>query len=142
LAHSEREAIVFELNFLAIFTAAVVVFVVSTVWYMVFAAARGSLTPSVNATQASARPPLWKVMLEIIRSFVLASVLAGLANRLGIRDVWGAMSLGLVMWIGFPIILLSGSVIWDNIPWKVAAIHAGDWLLKLVILSIIVGLWH
>jgi Protein of unknown function (DUF1761) len=133
---------VFELNFLAVLTAAVVVFVVSTVWYMVFASARGSLTPSVNATQASARPPLWKVILEIVRSLVLASILAGLSNRLGIRDVWSAVSLGLMLWIGFPFILLSGSVIWDNIPWKVAAIHAGDWFLKLVIISIIVGLWH
>ena len=87
----------FELNFLAILTAAVVVFVVSTVWYMVFASARGSLTPSVSATQASARPPLWKVILEIIRSFTLASVLAELANRLGITELWGAVSLGLVM---------------------------------------------
>ncbi len=132
----------FELKFLAILTAAVVVFVVSTVWYMVFASARGSLTPSVNATQASARPPLWKVILEILRSLLLASVLAGLANRLGIKDVWSAVSLGLILWIGFPFILLSGSVIWDNIPWKIAAIHAGDWFLKLVIISITVGLWH
>jgi Protein of unknown function (DUF1761) len=133
---------VFDLNFLAIFTAALVVFVVSTVWYIVFASARGSLTPTVNATQASTRPPLWKVILEIIRSLVVASVVAGLANRLGITDVWSAVLLGLVMWIGFPIILLSGSVIWDNIPWKIAAIHAGDWFLKLVIISVIVGVWH
>jgi Protein of unknown function (DUF1761) len=133
---------VFDLNFLAIFTAALVVFVVSTVWYIVFASARGSLTPTVNATQASARPPAWKVILEIIRSLVVASVLAGLANRLGITDVWSAVLLGLVMWIGFPIILLSGSVIWDNIPWRIAAIHAGDWFLKLVVIAVIVGLRH
>jgi Protein of unknown function (DUF1761) len=132
----------FHLNLLAIFTAAVVVFVISSVWYTIFAAARGAQTPTVNAAQASARPPVWKVLIEIIRSLVVASVLAGLASLLGITDLWNAVLLGLVMWIGFPVILLSGSVLWDNIPWEVAAIHAGDWFLKLITISIIVGLWH
>jgi Protein of unknown function (DUF1761) len=133
---------VFDFNILAVLAAAIVVFIVSMVWYIMFASARGSLTPTVNATQASARPPLWKVMLEIIRSLVVASVVAGLARRLGVTDAWSAVLLGLVMWIGFPVILLSGSVVWDNIPWKVAAIHAGDWFLKIVIISVIVGVWR
>jgi len=28
------------------------------------------------------------------------------------------------LWIGFPVIILTGSVLWENIPWKLAAIHA------------------
>jgi len=39
-------------------------------------------------------------------------------------------------------VLLTGSVIWESAPRQLAAIHAGDWLLKLVVISILVGLWR
>jgi hypothetical protein len=40
-----------------------------------------------------------------------------------------------------PAIILTGSVVHENVPWRLAAIHAGDWLLKLVVLAVIVGTW-
>ncbi len=45
------------------------------------------------------------------------------------------------LWIGFPVILLTGSVLWENVLWKVAAIHAGDWLVKMLVIPIIVSAW-
>jgi hypothetical protein len=47
-----------------------------------------------------------------------------------------------VLWVGFPFVLLSGSVLWDNVDWRLATIHAGDWLLKLLVISLIVGLFR
>lgn len=38
--------------------------------------------------------------------------------------------------------LLVGSVIWENVPAKLAALHSGDWLVKLFVLSVIVGDWR
>ncbi len=38
--------------------------------------------------------------------------------------------------------LLAGSVIWENVPWKLAALHAGDWLVKLLVIAVIVSVWH
>ncbi len=46
------------------------------------------------------------------------------------------------MWLGFPVILLSGSVIYEKVPWKLAASHAGDWLRKLLLIAIVVSLWR
>jgi Protein of unknown function (DUF1761) len=129
-------------NLLPIVVAAVIVFVVSTAWYIVFASARGALSPTVNAAQASARPPIWKIATELIRSVVVAALLAWLVRRLGITDWRSGALLGLALWLGFPAVLLSGSVLWDNVPWKVAAIHAGDWLLKLIVIALIVTLWR
>ena len=37
-------------------------------------------------------------------------------------------------------ILLAGSVLHERVPWRLAAVHAGDWLLKLVAVALIVGL--
>jgi hypothetical protein len=52
------------------------------------------------------------------------------------------MKLGLALWIAFPVVLLVGSVTQENVPWKLAAIHAGDWLAKLLIIAVIVSLWR
>ena len=82
------------------------------------------------------------VLVELVRSFVVAYVLAVLFGLVGVAGFIGAVGLGLLMWVGFPVVLLVGSVIWDKVPLKLAAIHAGDWLVKILLVSIIVGLWR
>jgi hypothetical protein len=52
-------------------------------------------------------------------------VLAGLAVQVGIEGLTEALALGVAIWIGFPVVILSGSVIHEKVPWKLAAIHAG-----------------
>lgn len=69
-------------------------------------------------------------------------MLAVLAGLVGVAGLGGAVQLGAVLWIGFPVVLLVGSVIHENVPWKLAAIHAGDWLVKLVVIAVIVGVWR
>jgi hypothetical protein len=127
------------LNYLAVVVATVVAFVGSAVWYMVFSKQRAALS-SAAATQTRPSPKM--IIIELVRTLVLAVVLALLVARLGVADWTGAVGLALALWIGFPVILLSGSVIYENVPWKLAAIHAGDWLVKLLIITLILGLWH
>jgi hypothetical protein len=128
-----------DLNYLAIAVAAAAAVVLSTVYYTLFAKQLAVLSA---AYANAARPPAWKVLVELVRSFVVATVLAGLASLLDIVDWAGALKLGLAMWVGFPVMLLSGSVMWERVPSKLAAIHAGDWLLKLLVLSVIVSVWQ
>ena len=128
-----------ELNWLAIVAAAIVVFVVSTVYYIVFAARMVDLRQG-NEDASGVQP--WKIGVEIVRSLVLATVIAGVVVLLGITDVGGALQLGLALWIGFPVVLLVGSVIWENVDPALATIHAGDWLLKLLIVTAVVALWR
>jgi hypothetical protein len=49
--------------------------------------------------------------------------------------------LGLALWLAFPVILLLGSVVHERVPWQLAALHAGDWLVKLLVVSLVVGTW-
>ncbi|MCW2912714.1 MAG: hypothetical protein JWN52_782 [Actinomycetia bacterium] len=132
-----------EVNYVAIVVAAVASFVISSVWYTVFDKQRTELLSSANAdTAAGTKPPAWKILVELVRSLIVASVLAEFATHLEITDWTAAALLGFAAWIGFPFVLLTGSVLWDNVPWKLAAIHAGDWLLKLLVITVIVGVWH
>lgn len=94
------------------------------------------------AAMAGAKMPGGKLLVEFLRCLVLAYVIARFVALLGITTWIGALHFGLFLWIGFPLILLTGSVLWDNVPWRVAAIHAGDWLVKLLVISLIASLWQ
>ena len=77
-----------------------------------------------------------------MRCLVLAAVVAGLASR-GEIDAWtSGLVLGAVLWIGFPLVLWTGAVVHERTPVKLAAIHAGDWLVKLLVIGVIVSVWQ
>jgi len=132
-------------NYLPVLVAAVVVFVLGWLWYspLLFfkpwMRLRG-LDPV--AAMAGAKVPGGKLLIELARCLVLAYVIARFVALLGITSWIGALHFGLFLWIGFPVILLAGSVLWDNTPLGVAAIHAGDWLVKLLVIAVIAGVWH
>lgn len=132
-----------DMNYVAIVVAAMLAFVVSSVWYTVLGAPR--VEPSGANADAAAemeKPAAWKLLFEFVRSLIVAAVLAGIAAQSGIVDWTDAVLLGVSVWIGFPVMILAGAVIWENYPWKLAARHVGDWLAKLVVIAIIVGVWH
>jgi hypothetical protein len=58
-----------------------------------------------------------------------------LASQGKIDELGGGLLLGLALWIGFPFVLWTGAVIHERTPWKLAAIHAGDWLAKLLLVA-------
>src|ERR1700730_3526625 len=132
-------------NYTAVFVAAIAVFVLGWLWYSPFLfykpwmRARG-IDPV--AAMAGAKMPGGKLVIELLRCIVLAYVIARFAALLGISSWMGAVHFGFLLWIGFPVILLIGSVLWDNTPVKVAAIHSGDWLVKMLVIQIIVTVWH
>jgi Protein of unknown function (DUF1761) len=132
-------------NYLAVLVAAVAVFLLGWLWYspLLFynpwMRLRG-LDPA--AAMAGAKMPGGKLLIELGRCVVLAYVVTRFAAVLGVTTWLGAVHFGLLLWIGFPLILLTGSVLWDNVPWKVAAIHGGDWLVKMLVIPIIAGVWR
>jgi hypothetical protein len=118
--------------------AALAVFILSSIWYAV-------LTPvEARALGAAAidrgRPSAPKVLVELLRSILVGAVLLGVAHTAHLHGVGSTVLLALALWIGFPLVLLTGSMMWDRVPAPTALLHGGDWLLKLVVISAIVGL--
>jgi len=129
-----------EINFLAVVVAALAAFVASAVWYIVF----GKELAKVSAAFAKGlqqRQP-WKMLVVIAQSLVLALVLAFFLGLVGKIDWLGALGVGVLLWIGLAAMQWVGSILWENVPLKMAAIHAGDWLVKLVLITVIVGVWR
>ena len=128
------------LNLLAILAAAVAAVILSTLYYTVWGKQMATLHPAY--ADPNARPAPWMVGAELVRSFVLAFVVALLAHWLDTEGGGQAFHLALLLWVGFPLVLWTGAMVWERVPPKLAAIHAGDWLLKLTVVALIVTLWR
>jgi hypothetical protein len=132
-----------EANVLSVAVAAVAAFAMSSVWYLIFGKERMKLLRNDPSAMADMRKvPPWKRAVEFARGLVVAYVLACFVSRLGVADWRGAVKLAALVWIGFPAMILVGSVLWDQRPWKLAAIHGGDWLAKLLLMAVILGIWR
>ncbi len=125
---------------LGIAVAAVAGFVLSSVYYAV-------VTPLERRALGDraldrGRPRAWKVAAELLRTALLAGVFAWIAAQADLRSLPGSLLLAAVLWIGFPVTLLTGSVTWEKVPPVTAAMHAGDWLLKLLLIGAVLGALH
>jgi amino acid permease len=128
-----------DVSILAILAAAVAAFAIGAIYYAVLG---NQLAVVSDAAAAGEEFPPWKVAVELLRSLIIAAVVAGLASQGDIDEWSGGLLLGIALWIGFPFVLLTGAMIHENTPWKSAAIHAGDWLVKLLAVAVIVSVWQ
>lgn len=125
-------------NYLRIIAAALAAFVASSAWYTVFGGAMTDLRGVDPAATANTGAQVGTMLFVVVQSLVVASMIAYFVARLGIADRRGAVRLGALLWI-FPASILLGSVVHENVPPMLAAIHAGDWLVKLLLMAVVLG---
>jgi hypothetical protein len=118
-----------ELSVVAVLGATGAAFVLGGAYYAVL----GDRLPGAGDTAP------WQLAVELLRCLVLCAVVAGLAAEGGVDDPAGGLLLGLALWIGFPLVLWAGAVIHEKTPVWLAAIHAGDWLVKLPAVGMLVA---
>jgi hypothetical protein len=120
----------------AVAVAAVLAFLASMAYYVAFARASG---PRSTAASPTGRPTPWKAGLELGRNVVLSAGVAFLVRTGHVAGAGPSVLLALVLWLALPVVLLSGSAIWERVPLRLAALHAGDWLVKLVLVTLVVA---
>ena len=125
-----------DFNVLAAAAAAVAAFALSGAWYAFVAAEPATAD---GATSPPERPAPLLFTAELGRSAVVALVVAGLAAEMGVDQLAAGVLLGLVLFAGFPAVLFAGSVLHEGYPARLAAVHLGDWLLKLLAIGAVVG---
>ncbi|MEX5718068.1 DUF1761 domain-containing protein [Geodermatophilus maliterrae] len=121
---------------LRVAAAAAGAFAASSAWYAAFGARLARLDDAYAGPGLS---PAVVAPVELVRSGVVATAVSLLADRLPARGPRDALALGAGLWAAFPVVLLTGSVVHEKVPWQQAAIHGGDWLVKLLLVSAVVG---
>ena len=129
------------LNAPAIIAATIAAFLFSSIWYVSFGKARMRLLNNDRASADVRTVPTAQKLFEVLRSFIVVIVIAHLLSVARVTDWVGAVGVGI--WLGvFPVLILVGATLWDKRPWRLSAIHGGDWLFKILIVSIILGIWR
>lgn len=118
---------------LGVAIATVAAFIISSVYY--------TLAPArtVNG-QPAPRPQPWQIVLELVRSALVAGLVAGLMVAAGWHGPVQGLLLGLALFI-VPAVILAGSVQWEGVPVRTALLHVGDWLVKLAGIGVIIGVF-
>ena len=125
-----------DISLLAVAAGTLAAFVLGGAYYAVL----GDRLAAVSAVAAAHGPaPTWTYAAELGRCLVLAAVLAGLAAEAQVDAAAGGLLLGLVLWVGFPLVLWIGAVVHERTPPALAAIHAGDWLVKLLVVTALIA---
>ena len=125
-----------DVDLIAILIGTVAAFALGGAYYAVLGDQLVEVSPAA-ASSAQAGPG--ELVIEVLRCLVLVTVVAGLAAEATIDDPGSGVLFGLALWVGFPLVLWVGAVVHERTPVKLAAIHGGDWLLKLLVVGALVA---
>lgn len=132
-----------QVNYLVIVVATVLAFLFSAGYYILLndrvMALRGVKPDKQGKYKKSIS--VEKLIIEFVRTFILGLVIAYAVAILNLLYFNQAVLLAVWLWIGFPVVLLVGSVIHENFSPRLAIVHAGDWLVKLIIFTSVLTLW-
>ena len=128
-----------KINYIAAVVTGVAAFVLSLLWYSPFLF--GNIWLALR--NAPVHPlPGWTFLLAPLREIISAFLLTHLIVRLGVNNWKNALGLGFVLWFSFYFVQLTGAVMWDNLPWQLGLVHSGDWLMKMLFMSLLLNAWH
>ncbi|MDP2235262.1 MAG: DUF1761 domain-containing protein [Bacteroidales bacterium] len=127
-----------KLNFIAILVTGITAFMLSILWYspLMF----GKIW-ELYRNPPNLSIPQWTMLFAPLREIIASYVIAILIYRLEIKDWKATTSIMLLLWLAFQAVGMAGAILWDNMQWQLGAVHAGDWLMKMLFMGITLTLW-
>lgn len=122
----------------AVGVATVATFLSAGAWYAVLGSRLARLS---DAYADDPHHPAATAAVELGRGLVVSAAVAVLVARAEISGLRSLLGLAGLLFVAFPGVLLAGSVWHEKVSPALATIHAVDWLIKLLLVTLIVGLW-
>ncbi len=125
-------------NYWTIIATGLIAFVLSGIWYspMVF----GEIWETYR-NPPNPEIPRWTMVFAPLRELIVVYVLAKLILILNLVQWKHTLKLVLLLWISFHAVGMIGAILWDNMQWQLGAVHAGDWLMKMIFMGIVLTKW-
>jgi len=128
-----------KMNYIAAVVTGLAAFALSLLWYSPFLF--GIIWMALR--NAPVHPlPGWTFLFAPLREIITAFLLTHLIVRLGVNNWKNALGLGFVLWFSFYFVQLAGAVMWDNLAWQLGLVHSGDWLMKMLFMSLLLNAWN
>ena len=138
-----------DVNLIAVVVAGLVGFVIGFLWYMpqIFGK-KWMKAVGMGEKDMKKEGMEGKMIIALIAAFLVAYVLSYFVramivwkgNLYGSADpiLTGAFA-GFLAWLGFLATSLIDPVLWQNKPWSLWAINAGQWLVRLIAMGAVIG---
>jgi hypothetical protein len=132
-------------NLWAVLVAALASLAIGSLWYgplfgKVFMNAMGMKEWTSEQKKAMRGKMMWSYIGQLIASFVMFYVLAGLIVGFDKMTIMGGITTALIVWIGFVVPIKIGDLLWggkSTLFW----LNIGNMLVTLVVAGIIIGAW-
>lgn len=127
------------MNYLAVFAAAVVAFVIGAVFYSLLS------KPWMKAARISAegrKPPMGFLLVHsFVLELVMAFITAGVLGHVGAITPTNGLVTGFLIWLGFIATTLSINHRYEGYGWDLTIIDGAHWLLVLLGIGLTLGLF-
>lgn len=131
----------FEVNWLAVFAAALLRFAIGGVWYAPFAFGP-AWGRAVGLDPVAFKARMARAMaVDFLAGFVLAWVLANVFQFLGVARLVPGTRTGFFLWLGFIAMPFLSMMVYEGRPWSWFAITAGFWLVSMLVMGAVIGAW-
>jgi len=136
------------INYWAVLVAAVVNMVVGFLWYgpifgkMWIAMMGWSSTDVARGEEKMKKEMNKSYALAFLSSLVMAYVLAYFVFIYGAVSVGGALELAFWIWLGFMATISLSGYIWEGKPFKLFVLNAGEQLVALALMALVLVLWQ
>ena len=137
-------------NYLAVIIATIAGFGVGAVWYSVllvkpWMAAMGITEAEIEARRSGSAPagtPLPLLLAgSVVGNLVMAFILSALLHSLGSASFSGGIAVGFLVWLGFVITVMGVNNSFGMRKPMLTVIDGGHWLVVLVVMGAIIGLF-
>jgi len=127
-----------KINYWAVIITGLTAFILSVLWYS--PALFGDIWEQYRH-KPNPEIPAWTMVFAPLRELIVAVVLANLIVKLNLTDWKNTTRFILLLWLAFHAVGMAGAILWDNMQWQLGAVHAGDWLMKMLYMGIVLTKW-
>jgi hypothetical protein len=138
------------INYLAVILSAVVAMGIGFAWYGPLFGKKwselmgwGVMTPEKMAEMQKKARPAYAISFvgSLLMAYVLAHSIVFAGAFLNVTGIAAGLQAAIWSWLGFVAPVTIGTVLWDGKPWMLWVINAGYYLVLLLAMGIILGLW-
>lgn len=127
-------------NFVAIFAATIASYILGSLWYLALGKPWRAALGWVE-TGKPYRPPVAGLVVAFIAQFAMAFALSGFLVHMGGASLRTGLISGALIWIGFVLPSLATNVTFQQRNPLLIAIDGGHWLLILLVIGAVLGLF-
>jgi hypothetical protein len=131
----------FSINWLAVIVSSIANMIIGAIWYSVFAEPWLEGIGKTREWAEEEQRPM-DYVIALVNSLLMAFFLANVIAWTGTSGLVGGLTLGFFMWLGFNGFSFAANHAFEGRSLKLWAVNTGTYLVGLLVMGAILGLWQ